>query len=258
MNSLNFVIPVFNEEMRISKTIKALKKGFSFSGIKLEKIIFVDDGSTDKTTFLIKKARPSLEKVLGAQVKIISYKKNKGKGNAIRVGMLASDSDYTLFFDADMATPLSEFEKFLPFVKKGAPVIIGTRKNGKSTVRVHQPKYREVLGKGFTFLSNIILNTWVTDFTCGFKAFSREAKNEIFSKATIDRWGYDAEIMFLSRKLGYKIQERAVLWYDDNRTKVNLAKDLPNTFFELIRIRVNCLDLEFSFPRLKKLSIKNC
>jgi len=258
MKTLSFVIPVFNEEMRISKTIKALDKGFSFSEIKLEKIIFIDDGSTDRTVSLINKSKISLEKALGVIVEIIAYKDNKGKGNAVKMGMLASDSDYTLFFDADMATPISEFEKFLPFIRKGAPVIIGTRKNGESTVQVHQPRYRELLGKGFTFLSNIVLNTWVTDFTCGFKAFSRNAKNEIFSKATINRWGYDAEIMFLARKIGFKIQEKSVLWFDDNRTKVNLFKDLPNTFFELIKIRANHLNPDLSFPLLKKPSFKNC
>jgi len=258
MKTLSFVIPVYNEEKRIEKTIKALNKGFSFSGIKIEKIFFVDDGSTDRTVSLINKSKISLEKSLGVIVEIISYPKNKGKGHAVKVGMLASNSDYTLFFDVDMATPLSEFEKFLPFVKEGVPVIVGTRKNGESTVQVHQPKYREFLGKGFTFLSNLILNTWVTDFTCGFKAFSRQAKNEVFSKATINRWGYDAEIIFLTRKLGFEIQEKAVLWFDDHRTKVNLFKDLPNTFLELIKIRLNHLSLDFSFPALKKFSFRNC
>lgn len=258
MKTLSYVIPVFNEEKRISKTIKALEEGFSFSGIKLTKIIFVDDGSTDRTVSLINKSKINLEKTLGVIVEIIAYKDNKGKGNAVKMGMLASDSDYTLFFDADMATPLSEFEKFLPFIRKGAPIIIGTRKNGESTVQVHQPRYRELLGKGFTFLSNIILNTWVTDFTCGFKAFSRDAKNEIFSRASTNRWGYDAETMFLAKKLSFKIQEKSVFWFDDNRTKVNLFKDLPNTFFELIKIRANHLNLDFSFPLLKKPSFKNC
>jgi len=249
MKTLSFVIPVFNEEKRIKKTIKALKKGFSFSGLKLKEIIFVDDGSTDKTKSIIQKS-------LGKKAKIISYQLNRGKGFAVRTGMLASTADYTLFFDADMATPLSEFKKFLPFLEQGIPVIIGTRKNGQSTVIKHQPKYREILGKAFTLLANIILNTWVTDFTCGFKAFSYQAKEDIFSQSKIDRWGYDAEILFLAKQMNFAIAEKAVLWSDDHRTKVNLVKDLPRTLTELFQIRLNHLSLSF-LPRLFPASVNS-
>jgi dolichyl-phosphate beta-glucosyltransferase len=251
MNTLSLVIPVYNEEKRLPKTFKALKKGFGFRGIKLEAVIFVDDGSTDQTACLIKSEKERLEKALKAKIKLISFKVNKGKGAAVRAGMLASRADYTLFFDADMATPLTEFKKFLPFIEKGVPVIIGTRKNGESTVQVPQPWYRRVLGKGFTYLTNIVLNTWVTDFTCGFKAFSREAKNEVFARAMIDRWGYDAEILFLARKLGLEIKEKAVLWYDDRESRVRLVKDLPRTLKELIQIRLNHWRLTVPLPLIR-------
>lgn len=237
MKTISLVIPVYNEQKRINKTIKALSSGFNFPYLKLEKVIFVDDGSTDKTLSILKKNVDKLEKILRAEVILVTYKPNRGKGYAVKTGMLKSDSDYTLYFDADMATPLSEVEKFIPLMKKGSAVIIGTRKNGKSTVIDHQPLYRELMGRMFTLLSKLILNTWVTDFTCGFKAFSRNAKDEIFTRSMIDRWGYDAEILFLARKLGNRINERAVVWSDDKNSKVKVFQAAITSFTELIRIR---------------------
>lgn len=249
MKTLTFVIPVYNEEKRIGKTFKALLGGFSFAGLKLEKVIFVDDGSKDETKQEIKNQKLKIEKRLKAKIKIISYSKNRGKGYAIKQGMLASKSDYTLMFDADMSTSLSQLRKFLPFIKKDVDVIIGTRKNGQSTVVKHQPLYRELLGRGFTLLSNIILDTWVTDFTCGFKAFSKFAKNRIFANTIIDRWSYDAEIIYLAKKMNFPLQEKAVVWKNDPRTKVNLLKDLPETLADLIKIRFHDYNLLISFSK---------
>lgn len=239
MKTLSFVIPVYNEEKRLKKTFKALLGGFSFDGIKLEKVIFVNDGSTDRTKFEIRNLKFKIERKLKAKIQIISYPLNKGKGYAVRTGLRASTSDYTLVFDADMSTSLTEFKKFLPFMKKNIDVIIGTRKNGHSTIIKHQPWYREQLGRGFTFLSNVVLNTWVTDFTCGFKAFSQVAKEAICERATINRWGYDAELIFLAQKLGFSMQEKSVLWANDEKTKVNLFMALPQTLGELFLIRLN-------------------
>ena len=238
MKTLSIIIPVYNEEKRLEKTFQALSEGFSFTGINLEKIIFVNDGSTDITLEKIKIHQKQLEETLEAKIEVFSYQPNKGKGHAIKTGMLISDSDYTLCFDADIATPLSEFKKFLPLIKKNAPVIIGTRKNGESTVTLPQPLYRQLLGRGFTCLANLILNTWVTDFTCGFKAFSREAKEAIFNQSVIVGWGYDAEILFLAKKLGFQVSEKAVSWQDDRQSRVKLYKDLPLSFLELLKIRI--------------------
>lgn len=249
MKTISFVIPVYNEEKRIGKTIKALLGGVSFAGLKLEKVIFVDDGSRDNTKLKIKNEKLRIERKLKAKVKIISYNKNRGKGYAIKRGMLASKSDYTLMFDADMSTKISELKKFLPLINKNIDVIIGTRKNGHSTVTKHQPLYRELLGRGFTLLSNIILDTWVTDFTCGFKAFSKAAKDRIFNYVIIDRWSYDAEIIYLAKKMNFSIQEKAVAWKNDPRTKVDLMKDLPETLTDLIKIRLHDYNLLISFSK---------
>ncbi len=236
MKTISFVIPVFNEEQRIDKTFKALAYFKAPKGLRLSEVIFVDDGSKDKTVLKINKIKAKLAKKLKTKIKIVSYSKNQGKGYAVKKGMLSSKADYTLFFDADMSTPLSELNKFIPFIGKGTDVIIGTRKNGKSTVLVHQPKIRELLGKGFTLLTKTILRLNVTDFTCGFKAFSKKAKDQIFTKSIIKRWGYDAEIIFLASKYEFTIAEKAVIWSNDKDTKVKLYKAVPETFAEIFKI----------------------
>lgn len=238
MKTLSIIIPVYNEENRIGRLLRAFSKAQDFGGISLEKIIFVDDGSTDKTVLKIKKARPQIEKAHNTKLETISYSVNRGKGYAVRQGMLAADSDYTLLMDCDLSTKLTELTKMLPAIQKNADVVIGTRRNGISTVIEHQPRLREILGQGFTLLSQIMLNTWISDFTCGFKLFSRGAKNNIFKRARIERWGYDSEVLFLARKLGYATIEVPVVWSDDSRSKVNLVVDIVRSFSELLQIRL--------------------
>jgi dolichyl-phosphate beta-glucosyltransferase len=254
--SISFLIPVYNEEKRLIKAVAAIKNVVIPAGLELEKIIFVNDGSQDETLRLLNKFGSEIEKYSGYKVEVISYDTNRGKGYAIRKGMEASHSDYTLFFDADMATPLSELEKFVPYIKNGENVIVGTRKNGESTVVKHQPKLREALGKVYTLLSQAILNTWVTDFTCGFKAFSRQAKNDIFSRCKIDRWGYDSEVLFLAKELGYKINEKAVLWSDDRNTRVKLSSAMLTSFIELLRIRFYNFTGQYSIGYAKRWATK--
>jgi len=239
MKTLSIVIPFFNEEERIGKTLKALQGGFKFGGLKLKEVIFVNDGSNDKTISNIKLQTKKLEKKLKAKIKIISYKQNKGKGFAVRTGLLASKSDYGLFFDVDMSTPLDEFTKFLPYINKKYHIICGTRKNGKSTVVRHQALYREVLGKGFTKLSNTILGTDFKDFTCGFKAYSQHTIQTLVSNSRINGWGFDSELLFLAHKKQLSIAQVPVLWSNDERSKVRLWKDLPKSFYELLKIRIN-------------------
>ena len=237
MKTISFVIPVYNEENRIEKTFQALRNLSLPKDLILESIIFVDDGSDDNSKSKIQNSKLAIEKKTNAKVAIVSYKKNRGKGYAVRQGMFESKSDYTLFFDADISTPLGEINKFIPSIKKEIDVIIGTRKNGKSTVIKHQPLYREILGKGFTYFTKFFLNLQVTDFTCGFKAFSKRAKEKIFKRAIIDGWSYDPEIILIAKKFNFKMQEVPVLWSNDDRTKVNLFKDMPKIIVELFKIK---------------------
>lgn len=232
MKTLSFIIPVYNEQERINKTFEALKTVSLSRGLKLKEVIFVNDGSTDNTKLKIQNSKLK-ERFL---IKLLTYAQNKGKGYATRQGMLHATGDYALIFDADMSTPLSEIAKFKPFMDKDIDVIVGTRKNGHSTVIEHQPLYREILGHGFTKLTQIILGINNTDFTCGFKAFSQKAKDTIFRDAMINGWGYDAEILFLAHKYGFTQQEVAVVWANDARTRVKLFSAVTKTLTELSQI----------------------
>lgn len=233
ITTLSIVIPAYNEQSRLERCFSTLNAWTVPAGIKVEKIIFVNDGSKDKTLKLLRQSELKFSR------KVISYKTNQGKGHAVRTGMQTSTSDYTLLMDADMATAPDQLERFLPFIEKNTDLIIGTRKNGHSTVTVHQPWIRENMGKVFTKLSQIILCVNVTDFTCGFKAFSRRSREYIFSRARINRWGYDSEVLFLGSHMGFSITEKSVAWADQKDTKVNLLKDALDSFKELLQIRNN-------------------
>lgn len=240
MITLSFVIPIYNEEKRIKKTLEALEELRLPRGLKLEEIIFVDDGSRDNSKFKIQPVRQAQGKHSKLNhkynIKLISYKPNRGKGYAVRQGMLKSTADYTLFFDADLSTPLSEIVKFVPFMKRGVDVIVGTRKNGESTVVKHQPFIRELLGRVFTKMTQYLLALEVTDFTCGFKAFSRKTCLTIFPQSRINGWGFDAEILFLAKKNGLSFAEKSVLWSDQKGSRVNVWKAIPQTLLDLLTI----------------------
>lgn len=224
---LSIIIPVFNEEQRIHNVVQIQKylekKPFVYE------IIIINDGSFDKTLALLKKIKKEL------QFKIISYNKNKGKGYAIRQGMLASKGTYRLFTDIDLSTPIKEFDKFIPHLNKN-DIIIATRKKKTSILIKRQPLLRENLGKIYTLLSKTALRITVSDFTCGFKCFSEKAAKNIFRKQKIDSWGFDSEILFLAKKNQFKIKEITVRWMNDPRTKVKFPRDIINSLYDLTRI----------------------
>lgn len=229
---LSIIIPVFNEILRIDnlyEVISFLKK-FKFDS----EIIVINDGSTD---FTLKKLQKMNNK---NNFLIISYQDNKGKGYAIKKGMLSARGEYRLFMDIDLSTPLVELDKFIPYFSKN-DVLIGTRKDSKAKLLIRQAKIRESLGKCFTWISKTTLGVKVSDFTCGFKIFSEKSALAIFNKAKINRWGFDAEIIFLSQKMGFNLKEISVVWKNDQRTKVNLLRDIASSLIELVMIRINNL-----------------
>lgn len=231
--AITIVIPVYNEGKRITATLKSIIDYLSRKNIGWD-IVVCDDGSLDNTISVAEKLR-----VVHPNISIIKLGKNFGKGKAVREGILKGKGKYLLFMDADSSTSIEEFEKFLPFIEKGEDVIIGTRKKQGAEIIEHQPFLREFFGKGFTWLSNILMQVHVSDFTCGFKCFSEKAAKHIFQKAVVDDWSFDAEILFIARKLGYPIYEVPVKWKNDRLSKVRLVRDIFNSLKGLIRIRLN-------------------
>ncbi len=229
--SLSIIFPVFNEAKRLQKTFEAVSRFHAPEIFLNVEIIFVNDGSQDNSAGLIKAFK------CGWPVKLVSYEKNRGKGFAIRKGMLAAGGDWRLMLDADMSTPLEELAKFAGLVEAGCPIIIGSRKTKDAKVTKAQPKHRELLGTGYYLLAKLVTGVNISDFTCGFKMFSKEAALTIFPKSKIDRWSYDSEIMYLAKKNGFKICEAGVSWENDADTKVSLKKDMLQSLVDLIKIR---------------------
>lgn len=227
---LSIIVPVYNEEKRLEKGISEIIRFINVQKFQTE-LLVVNDGSTDRTLKLLKRVEhPSF--------KLISYNKNQGKGFAIRRGMKEARGDYRLFMDIDLSTPVNEFDEFLPYLNK-FDVIIGSRKTKGSEVLVHQSALREQLGSVFTWLSATFLGVSVSDFTCGFKCFSKKAALEIFSLQDLKGWGFDSEIMFLAQKKGFFIKEIPVTWSNDSQTRVVLLKDIFSSLLDLIKIRFN-------------------
>lgn len=230
---ITIVIPAYNEEKRIISTLKSIVSYFSYKKIPHE-IIVSDDGSSDNTVKVITGLKTSCP-----QISVFSLNQNSGKGKAVREGMLRGKGDYILFMDADSSTSIEEFEKFIPLIYQSKDILMGTRKSKGAQIVEHQPFLREFLGKGFTWFSNIITGAHVSDFTCGFKCFSKKAVNDIFKKALIDDWSFDAEILFLAKIMGYEIIEVPVVWKNDRATKVRLVHDIIHSFKGLVIIRLN-------------------
>lgn len=227
---LSIIIPLFNEQERLEKLTKVYK--FLNQQKFRYEVILINDGSIDNTLRMLNKLSKKIKFTL------ITYEKNRGKGFAIKTGMLAAKGRYLLFTDIDLSTPVEEFIKFLPFLKK-KNIVIGSRKKTGSNLQKRQGFVRENLGKGFTCLSQIILNLHLSDFTCGFKCLPQEAAKKIFSRQKIERWGFDSEILFLAKKLGYRIIEIPVKWSNDSKTKVKFPQDIIRSLIDLCTIRYN-------------------
>ncbi len=231
---ISIIIPAYNEEKRISPTLEKVYEYFSREQKMDFEIIVVDDGSKDNTEEIIKKFKRNKE-----NVKYIKYEENRGKGAAIRKGVLAAEGKYILFTDADLSTPIEEFEKFYHYAKKNFDVVIGTRRVKSARIIKKQPFLRRFFGTGFIYLVKILFPSLsnITDFTCGFKLFKGKSAKRIFKLQKINRWGFDVEILLISKILKLKIVQVPVVWKNLRRSKVNLKKDIIRSFLDLIKIK---------------------
>lgn len=229
MISLSVVVPVFNEEKNLPRFFTAFDDFLLENKDFLLELVFVNDGSTDKTDVLLREFANGKE-----NVKVISYRKNRGKGYAVRTGMLAAQGEWRLFMDADLAVSFGEIKKIFSSPLQ-SPIVIGSRVIDGSRIKVPQGRMRSFLGACFTFLANIITGVGVTDFTCGFKCFSKEATQTIFLLAQIDRWSYDAEILYIAKKQSLPVCEIPVTWRNGSETRVRPG-GMVEAFIDLLRI----------------------
>lgn len=225
--AVSFIIPAYNEEPRLKGTLEKVLNYCKSAEFTYE-IIIVDDGSSDRTIETCKEFE---------NVTVISQPQNMGKGAAVRTGMLAAKGDYRIFSDADLSTPIHETNKILSFLKSGYDVCVGSRALDSSMIKVHQPFYREFMGKTFNRIVQMLVVKGIRDTQCGFKGFTAAAAENVFSKALINGFGFDVEILYLAKLSGLKIMEIPVEWYNDERSKVDPIKDPLRMFGEILKIR---------------------
>ncbi len=232
MPYLSVIIPAYNEEKNISKTLLAVNQYLQRQPFDYE-IIIVSDGAKDRTVEIAQNFQRQIK-----NLKVIDNKENHGKGWAVRQAMLAAEGQIRLFMDADNATTLDHFDKMKPYFEQGSQVVIGSReaRDAKGAKQaVPQSFLKRQLGNAGNILIQIFAVWGVWDTQCGFKAFSEQAAKDIFSKCLIDRWGFDIEALALARKLKYKIDVVPVYWINNPDSRVNL-KGYLRTFKELFQI----------------------
>lgn len=238
MKTISLIIPIYNEGERIQKLISSLKGGFSYNGLKLTQVIFSNDGSTDNTLAILKKEKKELERVLNAKVQIVTYLKNKGRGYAIRYAGLIAKGDYVLYADADFSIPLSNIKRFMPFIKQDYDLLYGSKKIPGARELIKRSLIRKIVGYGHSLLASLVLGVFSWDYQGGFKLFSKRFVREVFPLLAVNRWGFDMEVIFLAKKLGYKTCELPITWgHIESGSKVSLIRDIGRSIYEMLRIK---------------------
>lgn len=228
----SLIIPAYNEENRITKTLGDVTAYLAQQKYSWE-IIVVDDGSRDGTASKVRTEFP--------QVTIIENKPNRGKGHAVKTGMFSANGDVRVFFDADGSTPIEEMDKFWPLFDNGADLVIGSRALPQSSILIRQPWYRETMGKVFNLFVKMVLLRDFPDTQCGFKGFTAQASELVFSKQTMDGFSFDAEILFIAKREKLKIAQVPVRWFNSPATRVHPLIDSSKMLLDLLVMRLKAL-----------------
>ena len=227
---LSVIIPAYNEAKRLPLTLIDVDKHLAQQEYSYE-IIVVNDGSTDATAEITNRFKSLME-----NLKIIDNKENRGKGAVVRQGMLAAKGNWRVFMDADNSTSISEFNKMVPYLDEGYEVVIGSRVVRGAKMNPPQPIHKRIAGRLGNWFIQLVLLRGIKDSQCGFKCFSEEAAERIFSIATINRWAFDVEALALARAFGYEVKEMPVNWVNDPRTHVRLTSYFQ-VLWETVKVR---------------------
>lgn len=231
----SIVIPAYNESARIPATLQSVVSCIHERGWAAE-VIVVNDGSTDTTAEVVRAfARNAPE------VRLVENPGNRGKGYSVRSGVLQAVGEIVLFTDSDLSAPIEEADRLFAAIEQGADIAIGSRwlESGRQTHK--QPLYRQFFGRCFNAVTRMVMGLHFADTQCGFKAFTREAAQTVFQLQTIERWGFDPEILFIAVKRGLRVVEVPVSWAHDERTRMSYLKDGMKMLEEIATIRWNAL-----------------
>lgn len=243
---LSIVVPAYNEDQRLGASLKRMLAYFDAQRYSYE-ILVVSDGSTDRTEDVVTQiaaCRPEL--------RLLAYTPNRGKGHAVRYGMLRSRGARILFCDADLATPIEEVEKLTAQLDHGYDIAIGSRDVKGSQLIKRQSALREFGGKSFNKMVQLLAVPGIHDTQCGFKLFTQQAAHRLFGQCIVDHFAFDVEMLYLARRLhGYRIAEVPVRWAHQEGSKVRFARDAWRMMKTLVRIRTTRYEPTASAARLR-------
>jgi dolichyl-phosphate beta-glucosyltransferase len=227
---ISIVIPAYNEALRLPTTLDRIERHLATTGLPAE-VIVVDDGSRDTTAQVVRERAARWP-----QLRLVAAERNGGKGGAVRLGMAAARGHYRIFSDADLSVPIDDMEKLLRPLRAGAGVAIASRGLRDSQVELHQPWYRETMGKIFNRLVRIFVLGGVNDTQCGFKAFTAEVADRVFPVLQTRGFGFDVEVLYRAHQAGYQIVEVPTRWINSPQSRVNPIRHSTMMFLELLAI----------------------
>lgn len=226
---VSVVVPAYNEAARLGDTLERIASYFRSLPMAFE-ILVVSDGSTDDTVGIARAADEA--------VHVIALAENRGKGAAVRAGVMESRGRFVLFTDADLSTPIEQWAPFRAKLDEGLDIVVGSRALPDSRIEVRQPLYRERMGRTFNWILRRVLPLRLKDTQCGFKLFEAVAAKRLFRVARIDGFAFDAEILFLATRRGYRVGELPVPWVNSVPSRVHPFWHSAQMLKDLVRIRL--------------------
>ncbi len=232
------IIPTYNEESKTKEMQEHLRsiEAYFTEIKKTYEVVIILDGPTDKTPQLVREETKGKKGFL-----VVDREENRGKGYSVREGMMKAKGKIRLFTDMDGATPINMLDRFLPELEKGADIVIGSRDLKESDVKIHQPKWKELMGDFGNLLIQAGTGLWgMKDTQCGFKAFKERVVEDVVPRTTVNRWGLDFELLMIGKKRGYKIVEMPVEWLDRGASLVGISGYI-STFRDLFKVKLNMI-----------------
>lgn len=233
---LSVVVPAFNEELRLRASLEELVRVLRESRDAFE-ILVVDDGSQDRTAEIVRGCAKHHET---GMIRLLTHETNRGKGFSVRQGALAADGELLLMTDADLSTPLSELEKLERRLEESSlDIALGSRAVPGARIEIHQPWYREGLGKSFNRLMRWVTGLPFKDTQCGFKVFRMSTCRDVFERQRLEGFAFDVEILFIAGKWGLRAEEIPVEWHHSDDSRVRPFSHAPSVIVDLLRLHLN-------------------